>query len=268
MKLSYKSDLVTLVNGDCFEVMESMKKKEVKVSIVLTSPPYNSGRADGSKRAFDNYEARYDIYLDAKTQEEYLNWTVDLFNHYDSILEKDGVILYNVSFGNEDPNTMWLLPATIINNTNFMIADCIIWKKGHAIPNNVSHNKLTRITEFVFVICRKDEFKTFKANKKVKSVSKTGQKYYENLFNFIEARNTSWRCQYNKAIFSLDLVDNLLKIYYTGGVVYDSFSGSGTTLVACQKRGIKSIGSELSKNQCLFTKELLQKENIYAKTKE
>lgn len=60
-----------------------------------------------------------------------------------------------------------------------MIADKIVWKKKSALPNNVSFNKLTRVTEDVFIICRKDEYKTFNANKKVTKTSKTGQKYYE-----------------------------------------------------------------------------------------
>ena len=40
--------------------------------------------------------------------------------------------------------------------------------------------------EPVFVICRKNEYKTYNANKQVKSISSTGQKYYENVYNFIE----------------------------------------------------------------------------------
>lgn len=42
---------------------------------------------------------------------------------------------------------MWLTIADILRNTNFTIADSIIWKKKSALPNNVSPNKLTRITE-------------------------------------------------------------------------------------------------------------------------
>lgn len=260
MKLSYKSDLCTLVNGDVFDVMGNMRKQNVKATIILTSPPYNTGRADSSKRAFDNYESRYDIYLDAKTQEEYLNWTTELFNNYDSVLNDNGVILYNISYGSEDPNTMWLIASEIIKNTNFMIADTIIWKKKSALPNNVSHNKLTRITEFVFVFCRKSEFKTFKCNKQVKSVSKTGQKYYENIFNFIESKNNDGPCPLNKATFSTELVAKLLDMYYTGGVVYDSFGGTMTTNLECQRRGIKSISSELSLAQCEWGKNRLIKD--------
>ena len=152
-----------------------------KNDVILTSPPYNTGRTTQNQRSIDNHENRYDVHLDNMTDDEYCKWTCDIFNMFDKVLKTNGVILYNVSYGNESPNTMWLMLSDIIKNTDFMIADCIIWKKKSALPNNVSHNKLTRITEFIFVICRKNEYKTFIGNKKVKSISKTGQKFYENI---------------------------------------------------------------------------------------
>ena len=159
--------------------MKKINKDGVKVDIVLTSPPYNTGRNSSNiKRGMDNYERRYDIYLEQRNADEYTNWTIDIFNNYDSILKKNGCILYNMSYGNENPEQMYLTIAEIINKTNFTIADTIIWKKKSALPNNVSHNKLTRICEFIFVFCRKNEYKTFISNKQIKSVNeKTGQKF-------------------------------------------------------------------------------------------
>ena len=144
-----------------------------------------------------------------------------------------------------------------------MILVSIIWKKKSALPNNVSHNKLTRITEFVFVICRKDEFKTFRANKKVTKESKTGQKYYENIFNFIEAPNNDGANSLNKATYSSDLCLQLLNIYANENtIVYDPFMGTGTTGIACEKfcreKTMVCIGSELSDKQVEFSKNRLK----------
>lgn len=139
-----------------------------------------------------------------------------------------------------------------------MIADTIIWKKSSALPNNTSSNKLTRIVEYVFVICRKNEFDTFQANKAIKSVSSRGQKYYENIFNFIEAPNNDGPCKLNKATYSSDLVLSLLNIYArSNDVVYDPFMGTGTTVIGCLKyndrnNDIECIGSELSEGQIEF----------------
>lgn len=249
--------MIILRNEDCFDTMKAMKKR---VDIILTSPPYNNSRTSGS---MENHEVRYDIYLENKTNDEYIDWSIDLFNEYNRVLQKNGVILYNLSYGNENPNVIWLLLSRILTDTPFMIADVITWKKKSALPNNVSHNKLTRITEFVFVICRKSEYKTFKMNKKVKSVSKTGQKYYENIFNFVEASNNDGSNPYNKATFSTDFVLQLLDIYAVkGSVVYDSFMGTGTTAVACVRRGLTCIGSELSQDQCNYAQKRVDEEQI------
>ena len=256
---------VYFYNEDCIKNMDRMTEKNFKIDLVLTSPPYATSRSTvKTEKAIETYNRRYDICLDNMNDEEYCNWTVDIFNHFDKVLNKDGVILYNISYGSENPSVMWLAISDILKRTNFMIADCIIWKKKSALPNNVG-NKLTRITEFVFVICRKSEFKTYKINKKVKSVREdTGQKYYENVYNFIEARNNDGACKLNKATYSSDLCLQLLDIYATPNtVVFDPFMGSGTTGVACEKfcqeDTMMCIGCELSADQIAFSKERLAK---------
>ena len=165
---------------------------------------------------------------------------------------------------------MWVA-LEAIRKTNFMIADTIVWKKKSALPNNTSSNKLTRITEFVFVICRKNEFKTFQANKKVTSENARGQKYYENVFNFIEAPNNDGPCKLNKATYSSELVLQLLNMYaHDNDVVYDPFVGTGTTMIGCMKynngeNSLTCIGSELSNAQIDFAKERI---NNFKKEKE
>ena len=145
-------------NEDC---LLTMSKLDLKVDAIITSPPYNTGGRieywsnkfiNGVR--FYNQEKRYDEYLDTKTSEEYIDWTIDIFNCYGKILKKDGCVLYNISYGNESPETMWLLIAEIIKKTDFTVADCISWKKTTALPNTTSKNKLTRICEFVFVFVK------------------------------------------------------------------------------------------------------------------
>lgn len=242
-----------IYNEDCFITINNIKENNVKVDLVLTSPPYNTSRKTNSARSVETHVARYDIHLDDMTDKEYIDWTVKLFEGYDSILSKNGVVLYNLSYGAENPNLMWLTVAEIINRTNFMVADNIVWKKGSALPNNTSHNKLTRIVEYVFVFCRKSEHKTFNANKSTTSHNSKGQKYYENIYNFVEARNNDGSCKLNKATYSTELCEKLLKVYAKpNSLVYDSFMGTGTTAVACNKLNLRYIGSELSNGQCEF----------------
>ena len=205
-----------IYNEDCLITINNMIKNNIKVDNIITSPFYNTCRGSkyhNSEHARETHQGRYDIHLDNMTDEEYIEFTLKLFDGYDKILKKDGCILYNISYGSENTHLMWLVIADIIKNTNFTVADDIIWKKKSALPNNVSKNKLTRIVEHVFVFCRKNEFKTFNANKNVTSVRSTGQKMYENIFNFIEAKNNDGSNKLNKATFSTDLILKLLNIY-------------------------------------------------------
>lgn len=118
------------------------------------------------------------------------------------------------------------------------------------MPNNVSHNKLTRICEFVFVFCRKNEFTTFNCYKGVTSKrEKTGQIMYENVFNFIESPNNDENCPIHKATYSSILCRKLMLLYSKqGDIIYDPFMGTGTTAIACIKEKRNYVGSEISKN--------------------
>lgn len=247
-----------IYNEDCFATLDRFGEKEIDV--VLTSPPYNTGRTSTTERSRENCESRYDIYIDDRTDDEYIEWTTKLLNKIDTHLKENGTILYNISYGAEkSASLLWVLLGEIIRNTNFMIADCITWKKSNAFPNNVSPNKLTRITEFVFVLCRKTEYRTYFANKKVTSVSRTGQKYYENLFNFIEAKNNDGMCPLNKATYSSDLCDKLLTMYAPAdALVYDPFMGTGTSAVSCKRLGLRYVGSELSPRQVAWAEARLR----------
>jgi DNA modification methylase len=256
---------IKFLQGDCLKWMNKISTKGQVIDVVLTSPPYNTGRPSTSERSRGNHEGRYDIHMDTMTQDEYIDWTIRLFNEFDKILAKDGVILWNISYGSdgtvnkEGIGLVWLVIADIIRKTNFVTADRIIWKKRSALPNNVSKNKLTRIVEDVFVFCRKDEYKTFQCNKEVSQVSKTGQTFYKNVYNFIEAPNNDGANKLNKATYSSELCEKLLTIYANDvNIVYDPFMGTGTTAVACKRLGINCFGSEISKDQVDFSYERLK----------
>lgn len=255
--------MIKILNEDCNNTLDAMIESGDKVDIILTSPPYNTCRdIPRTKYSLKHNDSRYDVYRESMTSEEYIEWTIGIFNKIEKILVPNGVILYNISYAVEfveQAEQMWRLIVSILDNTSFTIGDRIIWKKASAFPNNVSPNKLTRIVEDVFVFCRKDEFKTYKMNKPLVKVSaKTGQNFYGNMFNFVEARNNDGRCDLNTATYSTELCEKLLSMFVKAGdTVYDPFMGTGTTGVACQNLGMNFIGSEISKDQCIWAENRL-----------
>jgi DNA modification methylase len=228
------------------------------IDVILTSPPYNTSRASSKS---DPYSFRYDSYNDSLCDEEYIDFICKCFDGYDRVLKTNGCVLFNVSYSSENTTLVWNLISDIQRNTNFSIADCIVWKKKCAIPNNVIQNKLTRICEFIFVLARDNEIGSFSMNKQIDSVSKKGQNIYKNVFNFIDAANNDGVCNLNKATFSTELVRKLLLMYAKkGAVVYDSFMGTGTTDIGAIKENMQYIGSELSKEQCEYANNRIKQE--------
>ena len=149
--------------------------------------------------------------------------------------------------------------AKIHNETDLTIADIICWKKSNAIPFQTSPTKLSRITELIYVFVKKEHLHTFKTNKEISKVNeKTGQKFYKNYVNYIEARNNDNSTKLNKATFSTELVRKLLNLYARkNSLIYDSFNGTGTTSVGCLIENHNYIGSEISKAQCEYAEKRL-----------
>ena len=253
-----------IYNEDCFETM--LKRLKLKsIDIILTSPPYNMTKRKGGI----SDSGGYDVYTDWKSEEEYIEWTINLFSGFDNILKDDGVILYNFSYSIENPSLPYKLVASIEKNTNIRLVDTIIWKKKCGVPFPANKYRLSRVFECVFVFTKKDRMNSYTNNRMVKSVSeKTGQPYYEVEYNFIEAQNNDGKCSLNQATYSSELVTKLLNIYCNREkkrVVFDPFIGTGTTAVGCVKydkgeNKIEYLGSEISKEQCEFAENRIMKE--------
>lgn len=255
---------------DCFNTMSNLDKNNI--NMIVTSPPYNTTPDRGmSELALSTAACRYDGYKDYLTRDEYKNWTIKLFESFDRILKENGCIAYNFSYGSNESSTaadMIDVIHTIIEQTNFTLADIIIWKKPTALPNNVSPNKLTRVVEYIYIFVRKDEINTFISNKQVTSVRDSGQKMYSNIYNFIEAPNNDGdNCPLNKATYSTKLVSSILNMYAgeQKGVIYDPFMGSGTTAIGVMQfnkehdKEYTYLGSELSQPQVDYANDRINK---------
>jgi DNA modification methylase len=244
-------------NEDCLETIKRFG--ETKVDCVLTSPPYNMTKRKGG---YADKQTRYDKYNDWKNEDEYKEWSCNVFNEIDKILKPNGTILYNFSYSIENPSLPYTLMSSIIDNTSFTIADTIIWKKSNAIPHPASYNRLNRIVEFIFVIVRKREIKSFNCYKQISKISPKGQKYYEIVDNFITAKNNDESTNLNKATFSTELCEKLLKLYTKkNDLIYDPFMGTGTTGVGCLITGRNFIGSEISEDQVEYSIKRIEKIN-------
>lgn len=236
-------EINSIYNENCITTLERMED-ENGFDFIITSPPYNTNvKANAKNNTLtvnvkkNQYTyARYDGYDDSRTNEEYCDFIANLFKQIKLKMRPNGCVLWNASYGNENADALFLSLTTIINQ-GFSIADVISWKKTNALPNTSSSNKATRICEFVYVICRKEEIKTFKANKKESSRRESGQMMYRPFVNFIEARNNDGSNPYNKATFSIEFVQKLINLYVGGGYCLRPFYGNGNDRCRLQEDG-------------------------------
>ncbi len=265
MKPYFQREDFTLYSCDCMDAFAELQ--DSSMDIVITSPPYNTCRKGVLKEADSlrgRYHQRYDIFIESKTTDEYIEWSVELFREFDRVLKENRIVLYNFGLGNDSQtgfgNADWFMTvAGICEGSPFTVADLMFWKKKCALPNNMSINKSTRIVEPVLVFCRKDEMMSFLSNKKVTSqFEKTGQKLYSPFYNIFEAKNNDGSNSLNKATYSTEFVDRLIDLYCpdesrSEWTILDPFIGTGTTAVSAIAHGMKCVGMELSEQQCQHT---------------
>ena len=210
----------------------------------ISSPPYNLTHSRDDCYYNNGYSD-----IDNLTEKDYIKLRLNEFKQFSRILNDKGVICYNISYHNENPILPILLMSEIHKQTDLTIADIINWLKPVSIPFQTSPTKLSRICELIYIIVKKDHLHDFTTNKIVSKVNdKTGQKFYKNYTNLIEAANNDRiKCDL-KASFSTELVDKLINIYFPlNSLIYDPFMGIGTTAMGCIKNNLNYIGSEIKK---------------------
>lgn len=244
-----------IFNEDCFITIDEHIKQN-SVDCVLTSPPYNMTKRKGGI----SDSGRYDVYNDWKTEDEYIEFSVNLFQKLDTIIKENGTILYNLSFSRENPILPTLVITAIHQQTNWTLVDKIVWEKNSAIPSPADRLHHTRKCEMIYVFARKVEKESFNRYPGVSKVGSNGQTYYKTYNNIIKAVNNDEPTkELNQATYSSELCIKLIELYtQENDVVYDPFIGTGTTAKACMLTNRKYIGSEISQAQCEYIKHRLE----------
>ena len=137
-----------------------------------------------------------------------------------------------------------------------MLGDIIYWNKIDILPDNMSKTQSTKNISQIHLFCRKNEFKTYKTNKIVKSYRENGQANYTSISNIINApvRDKGVKTFGNK-VFSTELVKELLHMYVKKrGIVFDPFCGIGSTCLATINKNIYYIASEIDKEQVEYSR--------------
>jgi DNA modification methylase len=226
--------------GDTIEIMDTLISEKQKFNFILTSPPYNM--RGHSKEYYNNAQS----FNDDMSNEDYKKWILSIFNRYEKLIDKDGVIFFNMNYMSSKKNKAYNLFDIIVSiekETSFTLIEQICWKKDNAQPLNEA--RLSRLFENVFVFIKDSDWESFRLKHRKDVMGKS---------NYIQAPNNDYVNELNKACFSSSLVEQLLKIYsvQNSDIVLDNFMGTHTTAIGCEKIGCKWVGIELDKETRLY----------------
>ena len=163
------------------------------------------------------------------------------------------VILYNINYNRNSPDDY----IDVVNQGRniFNLVETIIWEKSMAI--SLAGDNLTRIIEFIFVF--------YNGNDKPKLNKTHTNECIKNLWSI---SNIGANHETHKACFPIKLVEQGINVYAKeNALLYEPFTGSGTTMVAAHQLKRKCYGMELEPKYCQVIIDRMQKLDSTIKVK-
>jgi DNA modification methylase len=199
-----------------------------KADMVFTSPPYNANTKAGQGDIFNKKKSvklYSDGYSDNLESSDYVNFASAVLNN--CFLFTDGHIFWNVSY---NANSRFEYIQQIQNHLEYLIEQ-ICWKKSSTIPFKGS---LMRDWEPVYV---------FSTNGNMLGLDSVHSNHWE-------VNNTHSQQDNHKACFPVELPSRAIRLNDSYKVIFEPFTGSGSTMVAAHQLNRKCYGMELDPKYC------------------
>jgi site-specific DNA-methyltransferase (adenine-specific)/modification methylase len=238
-------ELNTVYNEDCLATMARMPDNFV--DLVFTSPPYNMNLRirNGkycSRQIVKEFSTKYDGFDD--------NLPINDFHRLHSKILSELLRVSKITFYNIQIVTGSKLAFfKMIGEFAPYLKDIIVWDKKHGQPA-MQTNVMNRRTELILVF------------EKDGAISRQFKKcnFARGTFDDIWQIGRGKKVAKNHgATFPLELADKVINNFTTAGdVVYDPFTGSGTTLLSAKQNGRSYVGSEITQKYYDFAVERLK----------
>ena len=216
---------IKLKNCDYIDLINEMLDEKIKVDLLLTDPPYCVSRShqlgfSNMGRAGMDY-GEWDYNFDQK------EWIIKT-----SKLVKDGgsIVIFN-----DWKNISYMCEA--LQESGYIIKDLLRWEKNNPMPRNVNSRYVTDFEVAIWAVKGKKKW-TFNKPEEVPYLRPT----------FKSGLVPGGKNRIHPTQKHLGVIEEIIKIHSNpGDLIFDPFSGSGTTAVACKNLGRNFIGSEIEK---------------------
>lgn len=259
---------IDIYNEDCRDTMLRMKEEGIKTDLVITSPPYDSLRNynNSSTWNFDIFKEVAQLLYDITAEGGVLVWVVG-----------------DATINGSETGTSFK-QALYFMECGFKLHDTMLFEKNSSsFPAKRTGNRYTQIFEYMFVfskgkpktshlICDKEnKWKNFTNWGKNTNYNKNGELIQTNDIKPVpefSPRNNIWKYTVgfninegkHPAVFPYQLAeDHILTWSNVGDLVFDPFTGSGTTASAALCNNRKFIGSEIDETYFSFIPNNIQK---------
>lgn len=246
----YANNGFILYNLDNADVMNKLENSEFKIDLTVTSPPYNIGK---------EYENNIPV-------EEYVNWCQKWIKSIYDITKSNGSFWLNVGYLNIKEKGK-AIPITYLlwDKIDFFLMQEIVWKYGAGVTAKKFF--APRNEKFLFYIKNENNY-TFNLDAvrdpdvKYPNQKKNGKlrcnplgKNPTDVWDFPKVTSGKNRSSKERtshpAQYPLSVIDRVVKVSSNKfDVVFDPFSGSGTTGIAANGNYRIYIGTEISKDYC------------------
>ncbi len=203
-----------------------------KADFCFTSPPYNAAIKSAQMHSKAPKSGAGGLYVggysDDRSSTEYVQFNSDIISALSAVAGENFTCCYNINYNKNSPSEY--IDVIHAAKQSIPLVETIVWEKAMAV--SLQGDNLTRIFEFVFVLCKGK----FKINKNRTDCLK----------NLWKISNIGANHESHKACFPIKLVEEGIKNFAPhGAVIVEPFGGSGTTLIAAEKLGCNAHLMEL-----------------------
>lgn len=260
MQAYYQDDSVCLYHADCLDYLQTVE--DCKFKFTLTSPPYDDIR---------NYQGYSFPFQDIAKQ---------LYR----VTMSGGVVAWNVADatinGSETGTSM--RQALYFMELGFRLHDTMIYAKRNPMPANINSKRYHQSWEYVFILSKnapatfnpimvKAKFGHLNARMKHRGTDneqnyvETKRNEYTKVRNIFEysiggGQSTKDKIAFkHPAIMPEQLALDMITTWTNpGDLVFDPFTGSGTTAKMCKLSDRQFIGTEISLDYCSLAKQRME----------